>query len=186
MRNFIQVGNSDVMPIQMALARHGELWDTNTYRTTFRNTPFEGMSDILLRYSRPEKCGTAEPLALVNDTDLVFYPAWNLLAEVRPLIFDLMRRFNGISLGRVIVARLPPGGKISPHADDYGAYATRNNGMRFHACVLGLPGCNFHCGEDTVQMKTGEVWWFRHQSMHSAENMSADERIHLLIDIETA
>lgn len=186
MRNFLLVGESDVLPIMMALQRRPELWNEHTYRTTFEGTPFRGMDDILLRYSAPEKHeNCADPMALVNDTDLRFYPAWRALPEVRPVVFNLMRRFEGVSLGRVIIARLPPGGTIAPHADDYGEYAARDDGLRFHVALQGLPGCHFHCGGEVVQMLSGQVWWFNHKAEHSAQNNSADERIHLLIDIQT-
>jgi len=35
-------------------------------------------------------------------------------------------------------------------------------------------------------MATGQVWWFQHRALHSVENGSADDRIHLMIDIRTA
>lgn len=188
MRNFIPVGNFDVLPLQMALARNADLWDEWTYRTSFNGTPFAGMSDILLRYSDVElHVGSQSPDAVTNDvTTLQFYRAWHALPEVRPIVFELMRRFHGISLGRVMIARLPPGGIIKRHADDYGLYALRDDGMRFHVCVQALPGCAFHCGDETIQMTTGMCWWFNHKEPHSAENNSADERIHLLVDIQTS
>lgn len=188
MRNFIPVGNFDVLPLQMALARHADLWDEWTYRTTFEGTPFGGMSDILLRYSDIElHAMTTDAGAVTNDTELLqFYPAWQVLPEVKPIVFELMRRFQGVSLGRVMIARLPAGGIIKRHADNYGRYALRKGGMRFHVAVQALPGCAFHCGDETIQMTTGTCWWFNHKEPHSAENNSADERIHLLVDIQTS
>lgn len=184
MRHFLPIGAADMLPLRLALQRQPELWDEHPYRTTFDGTPFGGMSDILLRYSRPEKLGSRDADAMVDDLDLVLYPAWDRLSECHSTIFDLMRRFNGIALGRVIIARLPPGGRILAHADDYGAYATQD-GLRLHVAVQALPGCIFHCGDETVQMQSDSVWWFDHKSMHSAENRSADDRIHLLVDIRT-
>lgn len=184
MKNFLPICGADMMPLRLALARRPDLWDQHTYRTTFERTPFAGMSDILLRYSRPEKCATRDAQAMVDDLDLVQYPAWAALPECHETIFNLMRRFNGLSLGRVIIARLPPGGQIKPHADNYGAYAMQD-GLRLHVCVQGLPGCLFNCGDETVQMPTDSVWWFQHREMHSALNNSADDRIHLLVDINT-
>lgn len=186
MRNFLQVGTIDTLPLRMALQRSPDLWNKYRYRTTFDGSPFGGMDDILLRYSRPELHeGICDPNAVLDDTALVFYPAWQQLTEARPIIFDLMRRFEGISLGRVIVARLPPGGRIEPHADDHGDYAKRRDGMRFHIAIQGQPGCLFNCGGETVQMLTGQVWHFNHQAEHSAFNNSGDDRIHLLVDIQT-
>jgi Aspartyl/Asparaginyl beta-hydroxylase len=186
MRHFQLLGTADMGPLRLALQTRPNLWNRHPYRTSFEGTPFGGMDDILLRYSRPEMHeGQSDPLAVVNDTFLVQYDAWGALSEAHEVIFNLMRRFRGIALGRVIIARLPMGGMIKPHADDYGTYAARDDGLRFHVCVQGLPGCLFHCGDETVQMQTGEVWWFNHRAMHSAENNSADERIHLLVDIQT-
>lgn len=143
------------------------------------------MNDILLRYSMPEKHkGVTDPNALVNDTMLVNYPAWGAFPEAHELIFNLMRKYRAIQLGRVVIARLPVGGVIKPHADNYGAYAARNDGLRFHAVVKAAPGCLFHCGGETIQTRSDEVWWFNHRFEHSAENQSADDRIHLLIDMQ--
>lgn len=187
MKNFLAVGTWDPEPLRMALQMRPGLWGRHPYRTEFDGTPFEGMDDILLRYSRPEiHEGNHDPGACVDDLDIVPYDAWNTLKdEVGGLIFDLMRRYRAVSLGRVIIARLPMGGVIKPHADNYGRYADRDNGMRFHAVVQALPGCMFHCGDETIQTRTGEIWWFQHRQVHSAENRSADERVHLLIDMET-
>jgi len=187
MKHFLHVGAIDPTPLMLALTRNPGLWDRHLYRTTFEGTPFRGMNDVLLRYSRPEKHhGIADPMALIDDTDLVFYPAWSELPDVHDVVFNLMRRFRAIRLDRVIIARLPAGGVIQPHADDYGAYAMRDDVMRFHVSLQGLPGCLFHCGGETIQMLTGGVWWFQHRQVHAVENNSADERIHLLIDVVTA
>lgn len=181
----MQVGTFDPEPLRMALATKPYLWDQFTYRTTFEGTPFRGMSDILLRYSAPEMhLGESDPQALVNDTMMCMYDAWAELHQAHELVFNLMRKYQAVFLGRVIVARLPMGGVIKPHADNYGAYATARNGLRFHACIQAAPGCLFHCGDEVIQARSGEVWWFDHKQIHSAENNSADDRIHLLVDMQ--
>lgn len=181
------LGSFDPEPLRMAIQTRPYLWNQYPYRTTFERTPFKGMDDILLRYSAPERhLGETDPEALVNDTMMVNYDAWGELPEARAVIFELMRRYQGVFLGRVIIARLPMGGNILPHADNYGAYATARNGLRFHACLQAAPGCLFHCGGETIQARPGEIWWFNHKETHSAENNSADERVHLLIDMQTA
>lgn len=185
MRNFMNVGQFDPEPLRMALQTRPQLWNEHRYRTSFEGTPFKGMDDILLRYSMPEKHeGVKDANALVNDTMLVNYPAWGELPQAHEVIFNLMRRYKAIMLGRVIIARLPMAGTIKPHADNYGSYAARDDGLRFHAVVQAAPGCLFHCGDETIQTRTGEVWWFDHKQVHSAENNSADDRIHLLIDMQ--
>ena len=59
----------------------------------------------------------------------------------------------------------------------------RDDGMRFHVVLHGLPGSLYKCGDEVVCMRTGEVWWFQHREVHSVENNSSDTRIHLLVDL---
>lgn len=184
MRNFqLIAGNVDVVPLVMALHAQPRLWNRDTFRTTYTGTPHGEADDILLRFSSPDK--TADPDHLISvqeDADPIFYQAWRELPQVRPIVFDLMRRIEAVSLGRVIITRLRPGGRIQPHVDVDGAYVAREDGVRFHVVLQGLPGSLYHCGDETVCMRSGEVWWFQHREAHSVENNSADERLHLLVD----
>lgn len=184
MHNFQCVATGvDIMPLLMQLQLHSELWDQHRYRTTYTGTPHGAASDILLRFSAPELTRNPDVLdAVQGDLAPVFYPAWNSLPQARPIVFDLMRRIEAVSLERVIITRLPPGGRILPHADTDGAYVAREDGMRFHVVLQGLPGSLYHCGAETVSMATGSVWWFQHRVQHSVENNSADDRIHMLVD----
>lgn len=181
-RHFLQVGEWDATPLALALRRKPELWDQHKFRTTFKDTPHAGISDILLRYSPPNML---EPEQVNNDFGLVCYPAWHALPEARPVIFNLMRRFEAVTLGRVVISCTAPGAEILPHADVGAAYADMD-GMRIHAVVQGLPGSKFTCGGETVQMLSNSVWWFDHKQIHSVENHSADDRIHLMVDLGTA
>lgn len=184
MRNFqIIAGNIDVVPLVMALQSQPHLWNQHNFRTTYTGTPHGDVDDILLRFSSPDK--TTDPdhlISVLEDTEPVFYPAWHALPQARPLVFDLMRRVEAVSLGRVIITRLRPGGRIAPHADTDGAYVARDDGLRFHVVLQGLPGSLYHCGNESVCMRSGECWWFAHKEIHSVENGSADDRIHLLVD----
>jgi quercetin dioxygenase-like cupin family protein len=92
-----------------------------------------------------------------------------------------MARVEGERLGRCIITKLKPGAVIDPHVDsgDHAAYFER-----YHIVLQSLPGSVFHAGGETVQMRVGEVWWFDNSSMHSVINNSADDRIHLIVDIK--
>lgn len=184
MRHFQLIAhNVDVMPLVLAIQARPALWNQNPFRTTYTGTPHRDADDILLRFSAPEK--TADPdhlTGVLEDTEPVFYPAWRELPQVRPIVFDLMRRVEAVSLGRVIITRLRPGGRIAPHADVDGDYCTRDDGMRFHVVLQGLPGSLYHCGNETVTMLSGSVWWFQHREVHAVENNSCDDRLHLLVD----
>ena len=176
MRNFQLVAtNVDALPLVLALQARPHLWNQNPFRTTYTGTPHVDVSDILLRFPAP---GTADPDHLdevLQDLEPVFYPAWQELPQVRPIVFDLMRRVEAVSLGRVIITKLEPGGRILPHADTDGDYVARDDGMRFHVVLQGLPGSLYHCGNETVSMLSGSVFWFNHKAVHSVENNSAGD-----------
>jgi hypothetical protein len=184
MRHFQTIANNiDVLPLTMALHTRPQLWNAHNFRTTYTGTPHYDVSDILLRFPAPEKTRDPDNVdAVLEDLEPVFYPAWQELPQVRPIVFDLMRRVEAFSLGRVIITRLRPGGRIAPHADTDGNYVARDDGMRFHVVLQGLPGSLYHCGDETVTMLTGSVWWFNHKETHFVENNSSDARLHLLVD----
>jgi hypothetical protein len=69
-----------------------------------------------------------------------------------------------------------------PHADTEGTYVQEGSIMRYHVVVRGEPGSLFRCGDETVNMRTGEVWAFNALLEHEVMNNSADDRIHLLVD----
>jgi len=63
--------------------------------------------------------------------------------------FGIMNILKGSQLGRVIVTRLPPGGKIAPHVDT-GKCAEFY--QRVHLVLHGEPGNLFFCGDEQVTM----------------------------------
>jgi mannose-6-phosphate isomerase-like protein (cupin superfamily) len=177
MRNFLRITEGvDMVPLQAALATRAHLWNVNTLRTSHPGTAHGEVDDIWLRFNKmPES-----PLDVVNDVDCFNYPAFFELPQARSLVFALMARVEGERLGRCLITRLRPGGVIYPHVDQ-GAPATYYD--RFHIVVSGSPGCVFRAGDEKVQMRTGEVWWFDNCQEHEVLNYSADERIHIVVDI---
>lgn len=108
------------------------------------------------------------------------YPALAELPMVRPIVFGLMRHVEGERLGRVLITRLGPGKRIYPHVDggDHAAYF-----KRYQVALQCQPGCIFRAGDEQVQMRTGEAWWFDNGQEHEVVNHSADDRLALIVDI---
>lgn len=172
MRYFFKLAeNVMVMPLMEQLARHPELWNEDKTRTTFEGTPHGAADDVLLRF------GAANG----DDLEAVDRARMQTLRGVKQLALNIMQLVNGSRLGRVIVTRLEPGKKILPHADVKGAYSSYYT--RYHVVLQGLPGSLFSCGDETVNMRTGDVWWFDAKAEHSVSNNSADDRVHLLVDV---
>ena len=179
MRHFHKIAEAlDVLPTVHAIRTQPELWDQHTIRTTHPGTAHAEVSDILVWFNDP-----TDPEAVINDREVVPFPAWSRLPQLRPVVLDLMRRVEGVRLGRVIITRLAPGRKIAEHIDS-GAPATYF--QRYQIALQSLPGCVFRAGDEAVQMQTGDVWWFDNQQPHSVVNNSAADRLALIVDIRTA
>jgi len=176
MKNFQLIATKiDVLPLVHAITQQPELWNVNTLRTTHPGSVHSESDDIWARFNT-----LTEPGEVLNDKETVTYPARGRLPQIRPIAFDLMRRVEGVRLGRVIITRLPPGKRIAPHIDegdspDY--YA------RYQVALQCLPGCLFTIESETVTFQTGDVWWIDNRRLHEVVNNSADDRIVMIVDI---
>lgn len=159
-----------VFPLMDALSRQPELWNEDDVRTTFEGTPHAAADDILLRFGKADG----------DDLEAWDRPAIRKLRGAKQTALDIMQLVGGSRLGRVVITRLAPGDRIMPHADVKGAYSSYYT--RYHVVLQGMQGSVFTCGDEAVNMLTGEVWWFNAAETHSVVNNSADDRVHLLVD----
>lgn len=181
MRNFYRLDKGiNVSAAVAQLMAHPDLWNQNTLRTTYPNGPHSEVDDIWLRFNVVDE---ANPYTVADDVEAVNYPAWSILTQTRALVMSLMAHVQGERLGRVILTRLKPGGRIAPHPD-MGAPAEYYK--RFHIVLQGLPGCLFRAGEETVHMATGECWWFNNREEHEVMNNSEDDRLHVIVDVRVS
>lgn len=184
MRNFHCIArNVDVQPLLHAITRQPELWNENRFRTTFPNTPHVDVDDIWLRFTHPDNCKTVGNV--IGDDSPVWLPPADKLREAFQIILDLMRWVKAYELGRVLISRIKPGGRVLPHADKDGSYVQAADRARYHVVLQGLPGSLYRTGDETVCMQTGEIWWFNAHVEHEVMNNSTDDRIHLLVDVRT-
>ena len=167
----------DVMPLRHAVARQPGLWNVDDLWTTHPGTAHGEVDDIWLRFDPLES-----PDTVIDGHESVDYPAFAAFPQARPIVFDLMRRVEGVRLGRLLITRLRPGGRIHPH-EDAGGHAAYYD--RYQVCLQGLPGCVFRAGAEQVTMASGEVWWFDGAQTHEVVNNSAGDRIHMIVDIRT-
>lgn len=160
-----------VLPLMDALMRNPRLWNEDDLRTTFEGTPHVDADDILLRFGEADG----------DSLEAWDRPALRSLPGAKQMALDVMGLVRGSRLGRVVVTRLEPGAQILPHADVKGKYAGYYS--RYHVVLQGLPGSLFTCGDETVNMVTGDVYWFDASAEHSVKNNSADDRVHMLVDV---
>lgn len=177
MRNFLKIADGvDVLPVLHALALNDDLWNAHNLRTLYPQSPHHEAEDILIWFNDLNQ----DSATIADDKAVVPYPAWDRLPQVRPIIFDLMRRVEGVQLGRVMITRLKPGGQIYPHED---AGAPAEFYSRYQLSLQCGPGCLFHCGDETAYFSPGSLWLFQNQITHSVVNNSADDRLVLIADV---
>ena len=161
-------------PLAHALHTRPDLWNRNALRRA--SAELSECDDIWLRFPTEATCVEQGVGAL----ECVNYPALAELPQVRPIVFSLMRQVEGERLGPVMITRLAPGKRIYPH-DDGAAHTSYYK--RYQIALQSLPGVLFRAGDETVAMRTGEIWWFDNSVEHEVVNNSADDRLALIVDI---
>jgi quercetin dioxygenase-like cupin family protein len=177
MRHFQQIaGNVDTVPLLNALVINQDLWNEVSVRTSHPASPHVQADDILVFFNEIP----ADPTQIMDDIQTKPYRAWAAMPQLRPLVFDLMRRVEATQLGRVVITRLAPGARIAPHVDE-GAPATFYS--RYQVALKSNPGALFRIEEETVNFATGDAWWVDNRLEHEVINNSDDDRIALIIDL---
>lgn len=131
-------------------------------RTLAEGSPHRESDDIILR-SGGEVC--------------LDHIEMQILPMAKQLALGLMQTLGGVQLGGIIVSRLLPGAKLRPNVDHDAFFS------RYHIVLQGLSGSLFTCGDETVCMASGEVWWIDRTAEHCAKNNSQDDTVHLLVDL---
>ncbi len=178
--------NVAVDPLLLAIKRKPELWREDTYLRDYPQGPFGDTETIMVRFPVKSVKETEEEvkdhLSKYDQHENIDYPAFAYLPEARAMIFGLMATVQGERLGRVMINKLKVGGKVYPHADtpEHAEYYSRH-----HVVLQSAPGCSFRCGDETIYMPKGTVWWFNNKLEHEVINNSIDDRIHMIVDIKT-
>lgn len=180
MKNFLKIGTFDPLPLLAEIQRQPELWKEDTYLRDYPQGPFEDVETIFLRFP-PASVSQLEQ-GKRDQHECVWMDGMVRLPSARAIIFALMTRLAGERIGRVMINKIRPGGRIYPHADTpvHAEYWDRH-----HVVLQSAPGCTFRCGEETIYMPVGDCWWFQNAHEHEVQNGSGLDRIHLIIDIRT-
>ena len=166
----------NVGPLVAALVQRPGMWEIDTWRQDAPGSAHAATRSIILR--GPKDITTAGVFHKTDTVDHEF--SQNLLPEAEELVAELLPLTGAISIGRVMIVELPAGASIDEHVDE-GAYADHFD--RFHIC-LQAGHVAFIAGEEMVEMKAGEAWWFDHKAPHRVDAHSGHApRIHLIVDL---
>jgi len=176
--NFTKVARGiNVQPLKRYLKENSVLWDDNTIRQDFPNSPHIDTKCIYIRgpieFTPEEYQGNlyakdyAAPLAL---REMLYY-----------MFSDFKHLIPATEIGYVLIVNLLAGGEVFEHTDE-GRYAEYYD--RYHLVVQSSEGNVFTVnGEDAI-MREGEIWSFNHRVPHSVVNFSTEDRIHIIFDVK--
>lgn len=154
-------------------------WDTIRLRTEPPQSPHREVSDIWVRYNPIENyAGDMQTFNAEHE------PAWYPVAEQLPAavgIADaLMGMLRGITLGAVLITKIPAGKQVYPHID--GGWHARHF-EKFAVQVKGNDRQAFHFKDEDLITHDGDLFWFDNAYPHWVTNDSDEDRITLIVCI---
>lgn len=154
------------------------MWNWLPLRTAFDGSPHEEVQDVALRGPLFQAGKTLADLQ--NEILCHNYPVMKGLPHVYQTCLNIMYHVRGEALGRVVITKLKPGGKIYPHKDEGEAADIYD---RYHLVLQGDEGNTFIVNGEEQVMRVGELWWVNNHDLHSVENRGEEDRIHMIIDV---
>jgi hypothetical protein len=103
----------------------------------------------------------------------------DIFSLVYPIILELEKRMVGVS-ARVLLIKLNANSKVFVHKDS-GDYLSTVR--RFHIPIITNEKVSYTVGGETIHMPEGSCYEINNLRLHSVDNDSDYDRIHLLIDI---
>ena len=174
--NFKRIAEGlDVDPLLQLLDAKPELWKEIQTRQKFTNSPHKDTETIHVR-------GALKMSAyyLLWHTGSYDYPCMEYLKPALvPLMRPILEQLQVKEMGRVMIVNLKPCGHVTKH-NDQGTYA--DHYQRFHLVLKSNQHCFQTCGNELQRFEVGDVWWFDHKKLHTADNVGDTDRIHIIFD----
>lgn len=169
----------DVSRLQDQLACQPQLWDTIRYRSEHPQSPHREVSDIWVRYN-PIENYKGDMSAFNAEHVPQWYPVAEQLPEAVRIANDLMGKVGGVSLGAVLITKIPAGKQVYPHID--GGWHARHF-EKFAVQVRGHEAQAFHFKDEDLITRDGDLFWFDNAYPHWVTNDSDQDRITLIVCI---
>ena len=172
--NFKYIGKVDVNWLKTAIESQPlEIWDEDTYRQT-----------MFIAHSK------TKTLEIIWDKESLTYGSKQnkkhqnyYLFEIEPFLNNL-RTLYELEYGsgefiRVLIVKLFNNSNILPHSDQ-GISLT--NCKRTHIALITNDEITFTVNDEVKNLKEGEIWEIDNTKVHSVNNPTDLDRIHLIID----
>jgi hypothetical protein len=170
----IRKGAYDVSRLQAELAAT-DAWDAIRLRTEPPGSPHREVSDIWVRYN-PIENYDGDMRTFNNEHTSEWYPVD--LPETRALALRIGKDLKALSIGAVLVTKIPPGKQVYPHVDQ-GWHARHYE--KFALQVKGNDKQAFHFQDEDLVTHDGDLFWFDNAYPHWVTNDSDQERITLIV-----
>lgn len=171
----------ETAPFLAQIEEHPELWNQNDGRTR-EGSPHYGIPDIWVRYRAQSE--VTDPAQYNEPHWASFYPAWDLLPAMHPIVFGLMAKVRATYLGGILITKIPPKCSVRPHTDQGGWHA-ENYPLKIYIPLKSNPECVNYCAGSQVTMRAGEAWEFDNLKVHSVYNNGDEDRITLIVCFRT-
>jgi quercetin dioxygenase-like cupin family protein len=177
------IGRINHEPLIAEVLKHAGRFGDLTFRQEAAGSAHPDSETIYLRMPRRLSLES-----VFEDMEATEYPAaWEMPETLeavrqvpwivaRPSMYATVPRF----MGRAMIVKLKPGGRIAPHIDE-GSYAEATD--RYHIPLLTNGQAWHEIGGERVTMGPGEVWFFDKHRVHSGGNDGSTDRIHLIVDL---
>lgn len=167
---FVSLGEYDIGPLKSRLAAEPESAWKKSVAVQRGNWPHRD----------------ARHISLANDLDgrhhrATIFPKYADYEDlVKPLLRQIAARLNrGKKVLRIQFAWLGAGSTIAPHRD---TSVTLIYSHRVHVPIETNDQVVFECGDESVNMREGEIWTFDNTLRHAVYNRGESPRIHLIAD----
>lgn len=170
--NFRLIDTCDISPL---LARVSELGEDDWGAVDWRQQRFEAH-----RYTQTIELIFDRDFRHENPTKHEMYDSLECDAVVAPILESIADFYTGEGYPvRLLLVRLLAKGQIPKHVDTGYSLTTAR---RIHVPVITNDGVIFTVGGEARTLAAGEVWEINNTREHSVENMSNQDRVHLIVD----
>lgn len=168
--NFKQVGECDAQSWINKLQKiDNEIWNSYTYRQETFDV-HQKTNTIPLIFSED-----------FNSENIVYRDLFNEFADdLMSLNKIFTNKFGFGYITRAILVKLQAGEEIPTHVD---SGESLDKGHRTHIPLITNEHCYFTVGDETINMKIGEMWEINNTNKkHSVSNKGSEDRVHLIVD----
>jgi quercetin dioxygenase-like cupin family protein len=171
--NYTYIGKTSVDNILMNLKSDLVDWDKDSTRqkvykvhSKTKTLPIKWSFDSLVDDSTPPK----------HPIYYSLFDAYTFTESIRPMVEEV---YGKGEFYRICLVKLAANSKVNPHKDS-GDNLIKDK--RIHIPIVTHPDIIFSVGGEIKNMEEGEMWTIDNSVIHSVDNPTEIDRVHLIID----